>query len=62
VKEKTQGDDHIKSVSGQSIMEYLILSSLIGIFCLGIIGQYGETIQKRIEYMKRQIVQKIELR
>ena len=48
-----------KNNQGQSVMEYIILSSLIGIFCLVTIKQYGDVLQNRIEYMKRQVVEHI---
>ena len=40
---------------GQGVMEYVILSSLIGIFCLAIIGQYGDTLKNKISNMKKSI-------
>lgn len=46
--------------SGQGIMEYIILTSLIGIFCLVSVKQFGEVIQKRINSMKSAIVKNIE--
>lgn len=44
---------------GQGVMEYIIISSLVGIFCLVIIKSYGEVIHQRIEYMKAKIVKNI---
>lgn len=45
-----------KNNSGQGVMEYLILSALIGIFCLGAVGQFGKVIRERINDMKSEIV------
>ncbi len=47
---------------GQGIMEYVIISSLIGICCLVAVKQFGEVIQKRIENMKSQVANEISLR
>ena len=44
---------------GQGVMEYIIISSLVGIFCLVIIKSYGEVIHQRVEYMKAKIVKNI---
>ena len=49
-----------KKQSGQGIMEYIILTSLIGIFCLVSVKQFGEVIQKRINSMKSSIVKNID--
>lgn len=52
----------IKNQKGQGIMEYIIISSLIGICCLVAVKQFGEVIQKRIDNMKSQIVSEISLK
>ena len=49
-----------KNSKGQGVMEYVILSSLIGIFCLGIIGQYGDALKTRIDYMKKSVVKALD--
>ena len=51
-----------KNEKGQGIMEYVIISSLIGICCLVAVKQFGEVIQKRIENMKSQVANEITLR
>lgn len=52
----------VKSQKGQGIMEYVIISSLIGICCLGMVTQFGDVIKGRIEHMKKQIVEEIKLK
>ena len=52
----------IKNQKGQGIIEYVIISSLIGICCLVAVRQFGEVIQKRIENMKSQLTEEIQLR
>lgn len=52
----------IKSEKGQGIMEYVIISSLVGICCLVAVRQFGDVIQKRIDNMKSQITSEIHLK
>lgn len=49
----------IKNQKGQGIMEYVIISSLIGICCLAVVKEFGGVIQNRIEGMKQKITQEI---
>ena len=44
---------------GQGVMEYIIISSLIGIICLGLFKSFGEVLKKRVENMKAEIVRNI---
>ncbi|MBT3586142.1 MAG: hypothetical protein HN509_14645 [Halobacteriovoraceae bacterium] len=48
-----------KSEKGQGVMEYIIISSLVGIFCLVAVKQFGNVVQKRVLNMKEQIVENI---
>ncbi len=52
----------IKNQKGQGIMEYVIISSLIGICCLVAVRQFGEVVQKRVQNMKSQIASEINLK
>lgn len=49
-----------KKQSGQGIMEYIILTSLIGIFCLVSVKQFGSVVHKRINAMKESVVKNID--
>lgn len=49
------------SQGGQGIMEYIILSSFIGIFCLVALKQFGTVLEKRIDYLKSQLVEHMKL-
>jgi hypothetical protein len=51
-----------KNEKGQGIMEYVIISSLVGICCLVAVRQFGDVIQKRIDNMKSQITEEIHLK
>lgn len=52
----------LRNEKGQSVLEYIILTSLIGIFCLVGIKNFGERLKKRIEYMDGQVSKHIRLR
>lgn len=52
----------LRNQKGQGIMEYVIISSLIGICCLVAVRQFGEVVQKRVENMKSQITSEIALK
>jgi hypothetical protein len=51
----------VKNQKGQGIMEYVIISSLVGICCLVAVRQFGEVIQKRIQNMKSHVSNEITL-
>ena len=50
-----------KNEKGQGVMEYIIISSLVGIFCLVAVKQFGQVVDKRIKYMKTSIVNTISI-
>lgn len=52
----------LKNQNGQGIMEYLIITSLIGIFCLVTMKHFGEVIERRVDDMKKHITTHINLR
>lgn len=52
----------IKNQKGQGIMEYVIISSLVGICCLMAVKEFGTVVQKRIENMKSQIANEVSLK
>jgi Flp pilus assembly pilin Flp len=52
----------VKNQKGQGIMEYVIISSLIGICCLAAVKQFGEVVQKRVNNMKSEIANEITLK
>ena len=49
----------IRDQQGQGVLEYIILTSLIGIFCLFAVKQLGGVIKTRIQDMREQIVDQI---
>ena len=51
----------LKNQKGQGIMEYVIISSLIGICCLTVVKQFGGVIQERIGEMKQRVSEEIKV-
>lgn len=49
----------LKNQKGQGIMEYIIISSLVGICCLVAMREFGQKVKKRITDMQSQIVNEI---
>lgn len=48
-----------KNQKGQGVMEYVIISSLVGIVCITAVKQFGGVIEKRVEVMKEKITKNI---
>lgn len=51
----------IRNQKGQGIMEYVIISSLIGICCLTVVNQFGGVIKERISEMKQRVTEEIKV-
>ncbi len=51
----------IKNNKGQGVMEYMILTTLIGVFCLVAVKQFGEVVKERITKAKSHITKHIDL-
>jgi Flp pilus assembly pilin Flp len=52
----------ISQNQGQSVLEYIILTSLVGVFCLIGIKTFGERVKKRIDYVNTQVTKQIQIR
>jgi len=52
----------LRDQKGQGIMEYVIISSLVGICCLVAVKEFGGVVQRRIDNMKSYIAQEISIR
>ncbi len=50
----------LKNDRGQGVMEYVIISSLVGIFCLVAVKEFGEVIKTRVNNMRQEIVKNID--
>jgi hypothetical protein len=49
----------LRDQKGQGVMEYVIISSLVGIVCIVAVKGFGEVIKERVEDMKSSIVKNI---
>lgn len=45
----------LKNQNGQGMMEYMIISCLIGIFCLAAMRNYGTKLRERVNHMRTEI-------
>lgn len=52
----------LKNQKGQGIMEYVIISSLVGICCLVAVKEFGDVVKKRIDNMKGAVTDELTLR
>jgi Flp pilus assembly pilin Flp len=50
----------LKDQKGQGVMEYVIISSLVGIVCISAVKGFGNVIQTRIKAMQSSIVKNID--
>ena len=48
-----------KNQKGQGVMEYVIISSLVGIVCITAVKGFGSVIKERVEDMKESITKNI---
>lgn len=49
----------VTNQKGQGVMEYVIISSLVGIVCITAVKGFGDVIKKRIEIMQHSIVENL---
>lgn len=48
-----------KNERGQGVLEYVIISGLIGVFCLVAVGKFGKTVKNKIEQMDKRVSGKL---
>ena len=58
-KIKVQMKKKNKKIRGQATLEYIIISSLIGIFCLFAMKRIGQVLEKRLNYIKTSITKNL---
>jgi Flp pilus assembly pilin Flp len=51
----------LKNQKGQGVMEYVIISSLVGIVCITAVKGFGEVVKARINDMKHSIVENLKV-
>lgn len=52
----------VRNQSGQSVMEYIVLTGLIGVLCIVSIKTFGESLKSKIEQTTKKINQTITIR
>jgi Flp pilus assembly pilin Flp len=52
----------LRNQKGQGVMEYVILTGLIGIFCLMAVKKIGGSLQTRLEQMEGKINKHVQIR
>jgi hypothetical protein len=58
-KRRAQFKKQNKDIKGQATLEYIIISSLIGIFCLFAMKRIGQVLEKRLNYIKTSITKNL---
>jgi cell division protein ZapA (FtsZ GTPase activity inhibitor) len=53
---------NLKQQSGQGVMEYIILTGLIGMLCLFSVKNFGEKIKSKIEQSTKRLNQTVKIR
>jgi Flp pilus assembly pilin Flp len=56
---KNKTSNLVKNSRGQGVMEYIIISSLIGIACLVAVQKFGGTVKDRIDWMDKKVSKRI---
>ena len=51
----------LSNQQGQGILEYIILTALIGIFCLAAVQKIGKSMNTRFNQINKKITEKIEI-
>jgi len=51
-----------KESKGQGVMEYMIITSLVGVLCLAAMKDFGTVVKKRIDSAKSKIVRSIDIK
>lgn len=51
----------LKNQKGQGVMEYIILTALVGIFCLAAVKKVGKSLNTRLNQINKQITNEIKI-
>lgn len=51
----------IKNQKGQAVMEYIILTALVGIFCLAAVKKIGKSMNTRLNQIDKKITKEIRI-
>ena len=51
----------LKNQQGQGVMEYIMLTALIGIFCLAAVKKIGKSMNTRLEQINKKVTREIQI-
>jgi len=51
----------LKNQKGQAVMEYIILTALVGIFCLAAVKKIGKSMNTRLNQIDKKITKEIQI-
>lgn len=51
----------LQNQKGQGVMEYIMLTALIGIFCLAAVKKVGKSLNTRLQQINKQITKEIKI-
>ena len=51
-----------KNQKGQAVMEYIILTALVGIFCLAAVKKIGKSMNTRLNQIDKKITREIQIK
>lgn len=57
-----QNKDLLKNQKGQAVMEYIILTALVGIFCLAAVKKIGKSMNTRLNQIDKKITKEIQIK
>jgi Flp pilus assembly pilin Flp len=49
----------VKNQNGQAVMEYIMITALIGIFCLAAVKKMGKSLDTRLDQINKKITSEI---
>ena len=51
----------IKNQKGQGVMEYIMLTALVGIFCLAAVKKIGKSMNTRLDQINKKVIEEIKI-
>lgn len=52
----------LKNQHGQGVMEYIMLTALIGIFCLAAVKKIGKSMNTRLDQINKKVTKEIQIK
>jgi Flp pilus assembly pilin Flp len=51
----------VRNQKGQGVMEYIMLTALVGIFCLAAVKKVGKSMNTRLDQINKKVIQEIKI-